>query len=205
MGRLHQQARDLGRLAEDILAVAHLESGEFWLLPGAVDVRALVAVLAEQAAEPSRVQVEAPPGPVFVEADAERLRQALGNLLSNASKYSPHEASIRITIAATEDEAKVSVIDQGVGFAAEQIPQLFRKYSRLHDERTAGVEGVGLGLYLTRLLVEAHGGTIQAASPGPGRGATFTIILPRRRQELTADRRRPRTEVGAADANGSQG
>jgi signal transduction histidine kinase len=180
INRLHQLARDLSRLAEDLLTITSLESGQFRLLPGPVDLHGLVVDLTDHAADPTRIRVEGHPGPVPIHADADRVRQAIGNLLSNALKYSPPQAPIRVIVTGDAATAEVSVVDQGVGFPADQARLLFRKYGRLRSQGTAHIGGVGLGLYLTRLLVEAHGGVIQAASAGPGKGATFTITLPRR-------------------------
>jgi signal transduction histidine kinase len=176
---LRRQAHDLGRLADDLLAIARLETGLFRLQRTIVDLGALVAALAEHALEPARVQVELPPEPVLVDVDPERLGQALDNVLRNALKYSAADLPVVVAVCPTPTEARIEVRDQGIGLTADEVARLFQKYQRLGSGRPSAASGVGLGLYLARLLVESHGGRIGASSPGPGHGATFTITLPR--------------------------
>lgn len=111
--------------------------------------------------------------------DADRLLQVVSNLLGNAAKYAPGDSPI---IAALEGDAAtvaLAIRDQGLGIPAEDLPRLFARYSRASNVHAGQIEGLGLGLYLCRGIVEAHGGRIWAESPGPGRGATFSIALPR--------------------------
>jgi two-component system, sensor histidine kinase len=176
---LRRQAHGLGRLADDLLAIARLETGLFRLQRTTVELGALVAALAEHALEPARVQVELPPEPVLVDVDPERLGQALDNLLRNALKYSAADLPVVVAVCPTPTEARIEVRDQGIGLTAEEVARLFQKYQRLGSGRPSAASGVGLGLYLARLLVESHGGRIGATSAGPGHGATFTITLPR--------------------------
>lgn len=177
---LRGQARCLARLAEDLLAVAHLESGHFTLRRAPTDLPRLVAAQARQTAEPERVQVAGDlRTPLLVDADPERIGQVLDNLLGNALKYSPPGSPITVTVGDVDGQARVEVTDQGLGLDSDGISRLFMKYGRLRNGWAKGIDGVGLGLYLTRLIVEAHGGSITASSPGPGRGSTFAVTLPR--------------------------
>jgi len=102
----------------------------------------------------------------------------LQHLIGNALKYSPDTEPVRVQIAQSANDVQVEVSDHGVGLEPVELARLFTRYGRIVNSRTAGVTGVGLGLYLTRLLVEAHGGTITAQSPGPRQGSSFTIRLP---------------------------
>lgn len=179
---LCQQASTLARFAEDILAVARMETGLFQLRPVLMDLGALVVDLAHRRPQRARLRVDVPPDPVMLEADPERLGQAIDNLVSNALRYSPSDSPVYISVGCTDQEARVQVRDEGVGLAPDDIPRLFQKYGRVRNPRTAREKGVGLGLYLVRLLVEAHGGRAAAASPGPGQGSTFTITLPRQQR-----------------------
>ena len=111
--------------------------------------------------------------------DAPRLEQVLGNLLSNAAKYSPAQSPIEVTLQSQDHSIVLSVRDHGIGIAADELPQLFQRYSRTRTAVARGIEGLGLGLYLTRGIVEAHGGRIRIESPGVGLGTTATLILPR--------------------------
>ncbi len=182
---MRQQARNLAALAEDVLSIAQLESGQFTLRITTFDLCTLVGGICDQSPEFSRILVELPPDQVFIEGDPERIGQALGNVIGNALKYSEPDQEINVRLSAAGGSATIEVQDQGVGIEADQLAGLFRKYSRLRNRRSDAVKGAGLGLYLTRLLVEAHGGTIAASSPGKDRGATFTITVPLRRRPST--------------------
>ena len=110
--------------------------------------------------------------------DRDRIAQALTNLVSNAIKYSPEGTTVWVKIRRTADEAIVSVKDQGPGIAADEIPLLFYPYSRFYRESRA--RGLGLGLYITKGIVDAHGGHIVVESPGRDQGSTFSFSLPLR-------------------------
>jgi signal transduction histidine kinase len=100
----------------------------------------------------------------------------LDNLLGNAVKYSPEGGDIRVWVGHRGDQAVVSVADQGVGMRREDLGGLFQLFTRLEGGRT--IAGTGLGLYIVRGIVEAHGGEVWAESPGPGQGSTLTVSLP---------------------------
>jgi signal transduction histidine kinase len=110
-----------------------------------------------------------------VEADPELLSQVLRNLYENAAKYSPHGGQIRTSAEVEGDRVRISISDQGIGIAAEHVPHVFERFRRPGADPT--VRGMGLGLYLSRSLVEAQGGQISASSPGPGQGSTFSLTL----------------------------
>ena len=112
---------------------------------------------------------------VWIDTDATRVRQILDNLISNALKYSPAESSVRVDIRVDGGEAVVSVTDAGIGIPEEERDHLFQPFSRLAGAR--GYVGTGLGLYISRAIVEAHGGTIDVVSTR-GKGSTFTVRLP---------------------------
>jgi signal transduction histidine kinase len=177
---LRVQAQSLARFAEDVLMVARLEAGAFSLRPVVIDLGVLVSALVARSPDAERINVSLPPEAVLALLDGERLGQAVDNLLQNAVKYSPADKPIQVRLIATPYETRIEVEDQGVGLAPEELPQLFRKYGRITNARTSPIRGVGLGLYLTRLLVEAHNGQVTAASSGAGQGSTFTITLPAR-------------------------
>jgi signal transduction histidine kinase len=109
--------------------------------------------------------------------DAGRLEQVLQNLVTNAIKYAPGGGPIEISVEADAQQVTVSVRDQGLGIAAEELPQVFERFYRVAGTR--GLEGSGLGLYICQGIVSAHGGRIWANSDGPGRGSTFGFSLPR--------------------------
>ena len=116
-----------------------------------------------------------PQHPVVGQWDRDRLGQVLDNLLGNAVKYTPAGSEIRVRIEAGRHEARLRVADQGPGIPAAVLPQLFERFYR--GEHADETGGLGLGLYISRMLVDAHGGRIWAAS-APGAGSTFTVSLP---------------------------
>ena len=120
--------------------------------------------------------VEAPGELPPVEADPDLLEEVLRNLYENAVKYAPGGGSVRTVVARDGEGIAIRVSDEGIGIAPEHVGAVFERFRRVGGDPT--VRGMGLGLYLSRSLVEAQGGRITASSPGPGRGATFTITLP---------------------------
>jgi signal transduction histidine kinase len=107
--------------------------------------------------------------------DEGRIHQVLVNLVSNAIKYTPRGGRVRIEVRAQDGGALLAVEDTGMGFSPDQAAELFRPFSQPHGQRLGGF---GLGLHISRLLTEMHGGTIQGASAGPGHGARFEVRLP---------------------------
>jgi protein-histidine pros-kinase len=120
--------------------------------------------------------VEAPSGLPPAEADPDLLEEVLRNLYENAVKYAPSGGPVRTDVARDGGEVAIRVADEGIGIAPEHVGAVFERFRRVGGDPT--VRGMGLGLYLSRSLVEAQGGRISASSPGPGRGATFTVTLP---------------------------
>jgi CheY-like chemotaxis protein len=122
--------------------------------------------------------VALPPGPIFLDADLTRLAQVLSNLLTNSAKYTERGGRICIVAERRASELVVSVSDNGIGIPADALPRIFEMFSQVDRsvERSAG--GLGIGLALVRGLVEMHGGSVSAASPGQDLGSTFTVRLP---------------------------
>jgi signal transduction histidine kinase len=135
-------------------------------------------VAAEVAARSSHhiFAVDLPSGLPPVEADPALLEQVLRNLYENAVKYAPSGGPVRTTAAHGDETVTLNVTDAGLGIASEHVREVFDRFRRVAADAT--VRGMGLGLYLSRHLVEAQGGTIEANSPGVGKGATFSITLP---------------------------
>ena len=171
-------AHSLNRFAEDVLAVGRFEQGRFDLKRVDADLGEIVAEAARVSADPDRIQLVLPSDPVPISADVDRLRLAIEHLLSNALKYSPTSTGVFVRVSADDAVARLEVRDAGVGLSENDQRVLFQKYGRVRNTRTERVLGVGLGLYVTRLLVEAHGGKVSAKSVGPGMGSTFAIELP---------------------------
>jgi signal transduction histidine kinase len=171
------QTERLGGLIEDLQLAASIEADRLVLRTQALD-------LATEARETARslrseahpIAVEAPSEPLIVSADRLRIGQVLTNLLTNAIKYSPAGREVVVRLSRGAEEARVAVIDRGIGIPRTALPRLFERFYRV-DPAASRVSGLGLGLYICRRLVEAHGGRIEVDSE-PGAGSTFTIVLP---------------------------
>jgi signal transduction histidine kinase len=169
----------LERLTRDLLDASRIDAQRVVLDPREVDLPELVSGLVSQiegalGTHALSVAIMGEPSPVF--ADPLRIEQILTNVLENASKYSSEGAPIRIVVAAESGGTTLSIQDRGQGIAPEEIPHLFDRYYQTTKAR-GGERGLGLGLYITRGLVEAHGGKITVEST-PGTGSTFRIWFP---------------------------
>jgi signal transduction histidine kinase len=194
---LETQARRMSELVSSLLDMSRLDAGRLQLRRAPCDLAALVREVADQLGDLSAqhtVTVEAPV--TLVGAwDADRVEQVVVNLLTNAIRYSPRGGSITLTVGradqfppeATPPEARttpaayVSVRDQGLGIPPDQLDAIFDRFHRTHADDLVDTEarhGMGLGLYISREIVERHGGRIWATSPGLGHGSTFTFTLP---------------------------
>ena len=125
------------------------------------------------------VRVTLPDEQVLVSCDADRMQQVFWNLLSNAVKFTPRGGVVTVTLAVRDHSVLVDVSDTGIGLRPESLPFLFQRFWQAENVHTRFIGGMGLGLALARHFVELHGGTINAASEGEGRGSTFTVTLPR--------------------------
>jgi signal transduction histidine kinase len=168
--------RRMDALIRDLVESARLETGQIPIEPRPLHVGRFLAELLSRtpALDASRVVLDADPG-AFASADPERIERVVVNLLSNALKYSRPGSRVRVWVRSEAGEIVTSVEDEGDGIPPEELPRIFGRYYR--SERTRSVDGTGLGLYITRLLVEAHRGRIRAESI-PGRGSTFRFTLP---------------------------
>ena len=114
---------------------------------------------------------------VYVRADENKIRQVVLNLIDNAIKYTP-SGGIKVALDEEGNNLRFSVTDTGPGLSPEDVIRLFQKFSRGQNEQKTHVEGLGLGLYIAKLIAEAHGGDLQVSSPGKGKGSTFSLVLP---------------------------
>jgi signal transduction histidine kinase len=178
---IDQQARRLAGLAGDFLDVQLLEGGAMTLVRSEVDLGELTREqvrLFFSHVDSHRVEVDVPDNPILVDGDPDRLAQVIGNLLSNALKYSPAGGVVAIRLDLDEESAVLSVHDEEMGIPAEDQPRIFEKFFRA-PEAAAAVGGTGLGLAVAREIVETHGGQMRVASE-PGSGSTFWVVLPAR-------------------------
>jgi two-component system OmpR family sensor kinase len=166
-------------LVEDLLLLARLDAGRP-LERGEVDLTRLVvdAVADAHAAGPDhRWQLAVPDEPVVVPGDGSRLAQVLANLLANARTHTPPGTKVTVALATEPSWARLSVTDDGAGIAPGLLPHIFERFARGSTSRSRDNGSTGLGLAIVRAVVEAHEGTVKAASR-PGR-TEFTVLLPR--------------------------
>jgi signal transduction histidine kinase len=180
---IQRQTQQLTRLVDDLLDLTRIERGKVELKVELVDLREIVRRISEDYRETFdehglQLHVTAPAGPVSVRGDPARLSQITGNLLHNATKFTPAGGAVTVVVGQAGGRAELRVRDTGVGIASEQLGRLFEPFAQVEQglARTAG--GLGLGLSLAKGLAEMHGGTIAAASEGLGRGAEFVVSLP---------------------------
>ena len=179
---IRDQSDQMRHLIGDLLDVARINTGTLPVVPEPADVHLLVDDAKARfavggAANP--LDVELAPDLPLVMADRRRISQVLSNLLFNAAGSSPDGSPILVAGARDGLQVAVSVTDQGRGIPSDQMPELFRKFSRAHSpDHGSGTAGSGLGLAICKGIVEAHGGRIWAESEGPGLGARFTFTLP---------------------------
>ena len=173
------QADNMRELIDDLLDVARIETGTLPVNPEPTEVDRLV----DRARNTflggwgrSNLDIDLEPELPMVMADRRRIAQVIGNLLANAARHSPESSAIRMSAARKDLYVEFSVTDEGRGIPAEQMPSLFRKFSRTGNEDGGG--NTGLGLVICKGIVEAHGGRIRAESDGPSLGARFAFTVP---------------------------
>ena len=186
-GRLLQvfdrQLRHLTRLVDDLMEMSRITQGRMQLRREPVELSALVRSAAQDLAATMQsaghtLRLFVADGPVMVDGDATRLAQVVLNLLTNAAKYTPDGGLIELHLHCEPALAEIRVRDNGIGLPASALATVFDMFSQLEPalERSRG--GLGIGLALVRGIVELHGGSIAAESPGPGQGSTFIVRLP---------------------------
>lgn len=179
---IDNNVRHLARMLDDLLDVSRYTHDKVTLLKTVVNLNTLALDVVECVrhlvdGKNQRLQIDIPKTPIFVEGDAGRLQQAQVNLLVNASKYTPEGGWIKYSIRREEDQAAIDVEDSGDGIDAALLPRIFEPFVQAEQalERTQG--GMGLGLPLVRMIIEAHEGTVAASTKGSQRGSLFQIRL----------------------------
>lgn len=174
----------IARLVRDMLDVARLQDGRLRLQVAPGDLGALALEAAEAFREQARVTgvaIEArSPQKLPVAMDAQRIQQVLFNLLANALRATPPGGRVRVDVAREKDAAVVCVRDTGIGLGPEQVAMLFQPFSQVHADTRREQAGSGLGLFISKGIVDQHGGRLWCESEGPGKGATFYLALPLR-------------------------
>ncbi|HVO13328.1 MAG TPA: ATP-binding protein [Vicinamibacteria bacterium] len=190
-----RQVAQLVRMVDDLLEVTRLTRGRIKLQRRPLELRDLVRRTIEDHrslfdGSGIGLRFEAAAGPVRVHADENRIAQVVGNLLTNAAKFTSRLGRVTVSVAAdaAASRAVLRVADDGAGIAPEMLPWLFEPFTQADTTLDRSRGGLGLGLALVKGLVEQHGGTVEAASDGPGRGAVFTVRLPLAPDAAATDR-----------------
>src|SRR6266545_5531122 len=190
---IEEECDRLHRLISDLLDLTRIQAGRVAMRVGSVDVAQLASEVVDQLAPRApKHSLRSTFTPTFplVRGDTDQLRRALFNLVQNAIKYSPQGGEVLIAgeVRTIDDRvfAVVRVIDRGVGIPPGEQERIFDRFHRADTRLSRTTAGVGLGLYITRSIVEGHGGQIWAESPGPNRGSIFTIVLPIGSEELAS-------------------
>ncbi len=194
VGHIHKDAQHLLTLINEILDLSKIEAGKVQLSLETLDIRdviedALASIRPQGAAKSIQIETNVP-GSILVQGDRVRARQVLYNLLSNAVKFTPPGGRVGVEADREDGFVRVSVVDTGVGIAPEEHESIFDKFHQVGAATTGMREGTGLGLPITRRLVEEHGGRIWLESE-PGKGSRFTFTIPSgRNHEKSAHRGR---------------
>ncbi|MEO8671978.1 MAG: diguanylate cyclase [Tahibacter sp.] len=180
---IERQVGHLTRLISDLMDVSRANTGKLRLVLGDIKLADTIddAVAATRPAMELRHQqfhLQLPSLPISIRADAVRVAQIVSNLLDNASRYTPPEGQIGLSVVMSHEDAVLTVTDNGIGISADALPRVFEPFEQ--DVRAVGFsrEGLGIGLTVVRELAHAHGGTVVVSSAGEGLGSTFVVRLP---------------------------
>jgi PAS domain S-box-containing protein len=182
---IERNAKTQVKIVDDLLEVSRALSGKLRLNVENVDLKVVLRAALETvrpASEAKGIRIDLKLSPVggVVSGDADRLQQVFWNLLANAVKFTPNDGRILVELAEDAGHVEIRVMDTGVGIAPEFLPHVFEKFRQADTSRTRIHGGMGLGLAIVQHLVESHGGTVEAVSPGDDQGSTFTVRLPLR-------------------------
>ena len=198
LATVSRNARAQAQLVDDLLDVSRIVTGKLRLQSVTLDLTDLADAALQvlrPAAEAKRIQLDAhyQARPVLIVADPDRIQQVIWNLLSNAVKFTPQHGRVRLEIALAGRDVQIEVRDTGEGIPESFLPHIFDRFRQGDSSTTRPHGGLGLGLAIARSIVELHGGTIDAASSGEKKGATFRVRLP---LAVIAERRsRPREPI----------
>ncbi|PSB23286.1 ATPase, partial [filamentous cyanobacterium Phorm 46] len=180
---IERSARAQSQLIEDMLDISRITSGKLALESNPIDLGLVVQAAidgVQLSAEAKNIEIVSQCSSATVLGDAARLQQVVWNLLSNAIKFTPAGGRVEVVLEAIDDRAGLRVSDTGKGIGAEYLPYIFDRFHQGDSSSTKASQGLGLGLSIVRHLVELHGGTVLADSPGEGQGTTMTLRLPLR-------------------------
>jgi len=179
---IRDATRRLTSMVDHLISDAMADAFDITIRREAVDIAGLVSEVVDAnqplaANKQQAITVSAPPDFVTM-CDADRIREAIDNLISNAIKYSPIGGKITVVVSHEQNNTVIRIADEGAGLSPEDLGRLFGRFQRLSAKPTAGESSTGLGLSIVKRIIDMHGGQVMANSGGPGQGSTFTVILP---------------------------
>jgi two-component system CheB/CheR fusion protein len=200
---IQRQTQQLMRLVDDLLDITRISRGVNQLHRAPVELTRLVRHAVEDhqplfSSHGVALDAAMDTSELWIEGDAVRITQLVGNMLHNASKFTTAGGHVMVTVGQEDGRAVIRVADDGVGIAPELLPHVFEPFTQADTTLDRPLGGLGLGLALTKGLIEQHGGAIEAISDGAGRGSTFTVRLPLR-EDLAAA---PEERLASASATG---
>lgn len=180
---LHRQVRNLGRLLDDLLDISRMEHGKLIIHRERIELSSIIHRATETIrvlfdSKQQKIVFDLPPSPIFVYADPIRLEQVIGNLLTNAGKYSDNGQTVHIHVTDDNTNAIIKIKDNGLGISEEILPYIFIPFTQALPTDERSKKGLGLGLSLVKNLVELHGGEVLVETEGLGNGSTFTVKIP---------------------------
>ena len=182
LGHIRNSTRQLTTMVNDLISDAMMDAHDIAIRNEPVDLVSMLGDIVASNRGPAdkkgqTLNLISPPHQMW-NCDPDRMREAVDNLVSNAIKYSPSGGHIDLSLAVEPNRAEIKVRDDGAGLSQDDLSRLFGRFQRLSARPTAGESSTGLGLSIVKRIVELHGGNVEAASDGPGRGSIFTIHLP---------------------------
>lgn len=199
---MERQVNQLVRLVDDLLDISRINSGKIELRKGKIELASFVNHAVE-AARPScesggvELRVSLPANPIYLNGDPIRLAQVVGNLLNNACKFTDRGGAIDLIVERDGNDATIVVRDDGIGIDPDEIKYIFEMFVQADTSLKRSSSGLGIGLTLVKNLVEMHGGSVSASSPGLGKGTAFTIRLPILAEESVSTTRVEKLEGGS--------
>ncbi len=180
---MERQLAHVIRLVNDLLDLSRAREGRLSLHKQSIALGDVISLALEMSSIPLKdgshtLSISTPEEVIGLQGDLSRLAQVVSNLLDNSSKYTPKGGSISLVAERIGCEVVIRVIDSGLGIPSNRLSQIFALFSQVDEHRSYQRGGLGIGLYLVKTIVEGHGGSVTAESPGEGRGAIFTVRLP---------------------------
>jgi PAS domain S-box-containing protein len=209
METIERSAKSQAQLVEDLLDVSRIIRGQLRLNIRPIELISAIEAAIETvrpAAEAKEIGIQTRLDPVagLVAGDSDRLQQIVWNLLSNAIKFTPKGGRVDVRLERVNSHVEIIVTDTGQGISTEFVPYVFERFRQADSSITRSYSGLGLGLAIVRHLVELHGGTVRADSPGEGQGATFTVKLPLMSLRVKSDRgERVHSSVESGEPSGN--